>query len=1030
MYEYSIPEDSHIAIPSPPEDLFFKTISLLGDISEVICKPIINIDEFEILQKELKLTAFFFDSYVGSKLNESISNEVLLLGSAAYYLTNMPGSSVVMVSQIKDYDKQSDLTELLKWLLRGKYKITPLFEGPYKDLIGLVSKRIMHFYNSGNQTIKITAIFEELKKHVYLNSNEADVLYFDLCYSITKIKIQNSSWSILPKSSGVSQGEWSDTLRKDSFIKELWPAQRKLAVSGVFSGASAIVQMPTSAGKTRSVEIIARSAFLRNATKLVVIIAPFRSLCHEISQSYQSAFKNEDVIINELTDVFQKDAELNSILDDTKNQIVIVTPEKCLYLMRQSSEFVKKVHLLILDEGHQFDTGIRGVTYELLVAQLKILLPSNVQKVVISAVISNAAIISKWINGIDGQVIDGKDLNSTFRSVGFVSWKHTAGWLQFVNPNDPDEDEFFVPRVIQTEQLNRLKGESKTKFKYFPQKDDGSSVALFLGLRLICNGGVAVFCGRKDSATSMSERYLDLIKRDTNIPSPKQYSDQAEITKLSFLLGKNLGDNSVEALCALHGVFFHHASIPNGLKMCIEHAMREDLIRFVLCTSTLAQGVNLPIRYLIFTSIYQAGEKIKVRDFHNLIGRAGRSGMQTEGSILFADYDVYDNKNNFKEKWRWKEVKSLLDLNMAEPCLSSILQIFDQVENNRQATSKMVLNLDIMSFISSYLNSSEHLIDIIEQVANLHENKGFDRKTLLYQLDYKIKILGAIESYLISAIQEIPKESRPDAIVELAKQTFAYSLSDEATKLNLERIFVLIGEKIASTVEDEKIKSFSKAILGATQLIEIENWIDEKFSEILEATTIGEEETLKCLWPLINRYIENNDFKRCEPETVKLDIALEWMEGVTFAQILNNATLAGAHIKTAKQQRVLKVHTIVDICEGGLSYNGMLVISAALEILSRRQYVEDTLVPQVLLKLIKNIKYGLSDPRSIRLYEAGFTDRVLAQELAPFIKRSKTRKDLVLSLIEAGDKIKHLLKSYPSYYMTIFQRLVDYKNSI
>ena len=59
--------------------------------------------------------------------------------------------------------------------------------------------------------------------------------------------------------------------------------------------------------------------------------------------------------------------------------------------------------------------------------------------------------------------------------------------------------------------------------------------------------------------------------------------------------------------------------MPHGIRLAIEHAMRENLIRFVVCTSTLAQGVNLPIRYLIVTSIYQAGEPIKVRDFHNLL---------------------------------------------------------------------------------------------------------------------------------------------------------------------------------------------------------------------------------------------------------------------------------------------------------------------------------------------------------------------------------------------------------------------------
>lgn len=78
--------------------------------------------------------------------------------------------------------------------------------------------------------------------------------------------------------------------------------------------------------------------------------------------------------------------------------------------------------------------------------------------------------------------------------------------------------------------------------------------------------------------------------------------------------------------------------------------MQHGLCKFVICTSTLAQGVNLPIRYLIITSLYQGAEKIKVRDFHNLIGRVGRSGMHTEGSIIFADPAIYDRGRRVKKK--------------------------------------------------------------------------------------------------------------------------------------------------------------------------------------------------------------------------------------------------------------------------------------------------------------------------------------------------------------------------------------------
>jgi hypothetical protein len=112
--------------------------------------------------------------------------------------------------------------------------------------------------------------------------------------------------------------------------------------------------------------------------------------------------------------------------------------------------------------------------------------------------------------------------------------------------------------------------------------------------------------------------------------------------------------------------------------------MKTDLINFVVCTSTLAQGVNLPIRYLIVTGVYQGGERILVRDFHNLIGRAGRAGMHTEGSIIFADTKVFDKKYDVKERWRWSTAKNLLDPSNAEPSGSSISAIFTPFSYGRR----------------------------------------------------------------------------------------------------------------------------------------------------------------------------------------------------------------------------------------------------------------------------------------------------------------------------------------------------------
>jgi replicative superfamily II helicase len=131
----------------------------------------------------------------------------------------------------------------------------------------------------------------------------------------------------------------------------------------VYKGKSAFVQMPTSAGKTRATEMVIRSAFLSGRTSLAVIVAPCKALCHEIKDNLVEEFRNEQVNIDELTDILQADFDMTEILG--AKQIIVVTPEKLLFVLRNSPEMAQHIGLLIYDEGHQFDDRERGINYEL-----------------------------------------------------------------------------------------------------------------------------------------------------------------------------------------------------------------------------------------------------------------------------------------------------------------------------------------------------------------------------------------------------------------------------------------------------------------------------------------------------------------------------------------------------------------------------------------------------------------------------------------------------------------------------------------
>ena len=90
MFEYGVPEEHHIEIKQDPAKLFTISIGLLGDLAAGINREELEPDTLTELRNTLLFSARFFDSYLQSKLNEALDPYLALLGSASYYLCNLP----------------------------------------------------------------------------------------------------------------------------------------------------------------------------------------------------------------------------------------------------------------------------------------------------------------------------------------------------------------------------------------------------------------------------------------------------------------------------------------------------------------------------------------------------------------------------------------------------------------------------------------------------------------------------------------------------------------------------------------------------------------------------------------------------------------------------------------------------------------------------------------------------------------------------------------------------------------------------
>jgi POLQ-like helicase len=1020
MYEMGIAEASHEWTMGDrhPQELFLLAIATLGDAASFLTTQLESPLPAAVSQ-ELGFAADFLDAFIESRLDSELDPEIRLLAASSYYLAGRPGSSLVLARGARRLPDEGALTALLQATLVARWDDISNVEHPlFKTHLYRIATSLAQHFALGAELTEFNEDLQLLQRTAYAAGSARDLLLVDVIAAIARQRVSASAWHTLPAFTGISAARWSSAISKPEFPKELWPSQVRIGQQGLFSGHSGIVQMPTSAGKTRAVEMILRSSFLSGRSKLAVVVAPFRALSHEISTSLRFAFRGDDVKVNELSDAMQLDymaaiAALFGADQHTEQFVLVLTPEKLLYVLRQSPELLAQIGLVIYDEGHQFDSGARGITYELLLTEIKTLLPEAAQTILISAVIPNAEAIGEWLIGADCRLVTGAGLVPTARSVAFASWLEDTGQLVFVESPNFQNVEFAIPNVIEQAELAMIGSETKTRL--FPQKDKASDMSLYLGLRLCSEGAVAVFCGRKDSVNGLAARVVEIYARGFAESPPEVVSNPLEVARLQRLIAGHFGEASTLSTAAGLGVFIHHGATPHGLRLCIEFAMQKALIKFVACTSTLAQGVNLPIRYLVVSGTRQGGEGIKVRDFQNLIGRAGRSGMHTEGMVIFADTLTYDKKDSWKERWRFREAVQLLSASSAEVVTSSLLELLAPFLSMDKRSHEL---LPAGQMIDLLMSGEDSWREWAEGVKAARPGDRFDVRDLIAKLKRRFQMISAIESFLMHNRGNEEFDVYQSAVRQLAANTLAFHLASESERAGLLAMFERLAAYVnAEEASVEKQAAYSRTLLGARSAQRVEAWVEHNRAELSALTTNAG--WIRVTWPLFQELLDDRCFHSVIPSGVVLQLAEMWLEGRPYEHMFAEAAARGARKRWGElETRVFTDDDIIDVCESSLGYGCSLVVGAISQCLSEPgQAVEATAVLQ---EFQKALRYGLPNRLAITLYEYGFADRVVAQELAALCVQHGWDTSSIAGLAKSRrQELSELLQGYPSYFTSV-----------
>lgn len=986
LVEYDIPQKDYPKFPLNSNELSYPVVYILSRYAESVIEN--NVADMEEFSPHLVAASQYFDAAVGANDREEYDADFLLSGAAAYFLSDDFGSAKVLCSEFfvrinPEINEPQKITgNLLGYLLLNRdFHIS--VDTPNGEK---VCHLLLVYYNTGEGVEEIRSLLSEYRKAIYENDAPMEIYYVDILCAIVMVALSKSSWILLPRYSELDQSLWSDYLKSPKAPRMLWPAQQLIGEKGVLRGQSAIVQLPTGVGKTKSIELVIRSSFASGRATTAIIVAPLRALCNEIANDMISAFGDE-VLVNQFSDVLEEDFSLELFLS-FKSKILICTPEKLSYIIHHQADFLDEIGLYIFDEGHMFDDGSRGAIYELLISEIRSHISGKEQIILLSAVLSNAEQIQKWLLGEAGVLASDSKIKATPKTIGFASQTRDIHYYS----DDSAQEDFYVPRSIEVIALQKRPREKKQR--YFPELTDAKDIAIYYANKLCKNGGAAIFANRTSTVLTAINRIIELRDRGCLLAEIKGNSDGKEMSRLAQLMSDYYGEQHPYTIACYLGVVPHYSNLPNGLRLAVEYAFRNKAVRLVVCTSTLAQGVNIPIKYLFMTSFMVARNSMQIRSFQNLMGRTARSGMYTEGSVIVTDPRLFDNKNNQKNggNYKWNDCIKMFDDSAAEPCGSSILSL---VQDIRIDYETRVIGAKVAQHIIDHYNEP----DCFEQYVNklttaLH--KVYPQKnasSIVESVMARKSIVEAIENHLCFVFSIDENADKQSIAADICKETLAYFMANDDEKALLEKIFNIITLK-TNKIDYSQIKNYARTMIGIDSLLQIEKWIAENH---LTQQKYTNEQLVEMI---ISFFQETHTLTK--RTNCFADICQMWLDGCSFV---------GMHESTS-----LPIADLEDICSKSISYELSFFVGSIIDIIAISD--EDIVNPLPnLLRLQRRLKYGVKTETAVSICEKIFNDRFLANLLADEIGHDAIETNSIVGVIQSHkDDILDILSAYPTYF--------------
>lgn len=649
-------------------------------------------------------------------------NNNLLYIAAIYYLCEYNALSQLFIWRAKGYEFENESAQLLYSIMAGSEK----YANKENELC-LLLKKYMLTGDEGALNVIDDRLREKIEHNIYLGLDD----FFDTQVVVWVMKRfrESNLWKILiPHGGKEIWGEYIAYSVKNH-IYTLLPSQEDAISKGLLDYTRSFsLKMPTSAGKTFLTELLVFQELKNNPDAKILYLAPLRSLSRELKERYGRLSYKFSFDFRAAYGGCTTSAEEETI---ENAKLLIATPETFTTLEGSIDDLTEGYTLVVCDEGQLLEDRSRGVNYELLLTRLK--RNKHIRFLFISAIIPNISDINQWLGGTIGEVG-----NSTYRpcKIRFALATETDGHIIVQYANDAIDDWSVKVNDFLNDRQAKLVGTTQR------------SLSCALSLKAMEAGPVMLYCSMKDGPRGCIKHAEELLNMLSESVFKRPFSfvqDMNWLSKVAEYCTYQFGDDHRLTQCVKKGFAYHHGQMPQDMRELIETAIAKKSLQLVVCTKTLSEGINMPIKTAVLANITNPTDgtfknTLELRDLKNIVGRVGRAGKESYGLILLP----IKSKNTEPIERVIQVIKNEVNVERTNGALYYIVQ---QIRN-----SGLVTDEEINTFLES-----EGVAEQIDTLINLNKD---DTELIDINLD------------------------------NIIEDSLAYYLGDKETKKEVKKIFL------------------------------------------------------------------------------------------------------------------------------------------------------------------------------------------------------------------------------------------------